>query len=515
MRSGASRQTAVKPAAVASPLNMRPGRPRPGHHGALGLWLALATAPAAAQVSPLTGQTLFYQQAAAPQTRDYLAAYAGLIYTDNIERTANGSSDTLLMVGLSGTISREGSRLDYHLTSNLAILKYFSSAFPTRPTGYLDGLAALKIVPGFFSWIVRETFSQVQIDVFAPVTPDNLVSLNFITTGPRFTLRPTLRTSVTLDALYSYVNTSSPSPQFTNLDNHRYGGDLKIDRAFSEAASLYLKGHYEKTEFKDQVDNHNYSLADGLLGYKLVDGRTVFDLSGGYSHLEVYDVLIATEGVGGGRESLQTQKFDEPVWAVDISRLITPSQRLALTASQTFTDFASAFRLGFNQPVPTVAPPQFATSSVSKQRLWGVDWRFQATRTSLDIALTESKQRYVIATATASNLDWKAVNTLLTRRLSPVLIWDIGASFERRDEVGPQPGGAAPQSSKLWSALTSLSWQVGERLAMRFIYAHSGWSGVYSDNQLGVTVSWALIAAQANAAQPYPGMTPIAPASTR
>jgi hypothetical protein len=494
---------------------MRPGGPRPRYRGALGLWLALATAPAAAQISPLTGQSLFYQQAAGPQTGDYLAAIGGVIYTNNVERTANGSSDTILSVGLSGATSGESPRLDYHLTSNVALLKYFSNAFPTRPTGYLDGLAALKIVPGFVSWIVRETYSQVQIDVFAPVTPENLVSVNYITTGPRFTLRPTLRTSVTLDALYSYLSTSSPSPQYRNFDNHRYGGNLKIERAFSEAASLYLKGHYEKAEFKDQVDNHNFSLADGAAGYKLVNGRTVFDISGGYSRLQVYDVLTAVEGVGGGRESLETQKFDEPIWAVDISRLITPSQRLALTAAQTFTDFASAFRLGFDQPVPTIAPPQSANSYVFKQRVFAVDWRFQAARTSLDIALADTKQRYLVATAAGYNLDTKSANALLARQLSPVLVWDIGVSFERREEPATQPSGVAVQSSKLWGALTDLNWQVGARLALRFIYAHTSWSGVYSDNQVGVTASWALIAAQGNAAQPYPALSPIAPVSTR
>jgi hypothetical protein len=497
---------------------MRPGGPRPRCRGALGLWLALATVPAAGQISPLTGQSLFYQQAAGPQGGDYLAAIGGLLYTNNVERTANGSSDTILSVGLSGATSGESPRLDYHLTANVALLKYFSNVFPTRPAGYLDGLATLKIVPGFFSWIVRETYTQVQIDVFAPVTPENLVSVNYITTGPRFTLRPTLRTSVTLDALYSYVSTSSPSTQYNNFDNHRYGGNLKIERAFSEAASLYLRGHYEKAEFKDQVYNHNFSLADGSAGYTLVNGRTVFDISGGYSRLQVYDVLTTVEGVGGGRESLETQKFDEPIWAVDISRLITPSQRLALIASQTFTDFASAFRLGFDQPVPTIAPPQSANGYVFKQRLFGVDWRLQAARTSLDIGLTYTKQRYPLVTAGANNLldlNTKSASALLARQLSPVLVWDIGVSFERREEPGTQPSGVAGQSSKLWGAQTDLSWQVGERLALRFIYAHTSWSGVYSDNQVGVTASWALIGGQGNAAQPYPVLSPIAPVSTR
>ncbi|MBV8143458.1 MAG: hypothetical protein JO184_00525 [Gammaproteobacteria bacterium] len=480
-----------------------------------GAWLVLAAGPAAAQLSPLTSQSFFYQQAGGAQSGNYLAANAGVIYTTNVERTSSGSDDTLLMIGLSGADSHEGARLDYHLTSDLALLKYFSSAFPTRPTGYLDALGALKLVPGFFSWIARETFSQVQINPYEPITPDNLVSLNYITTGPRFTLRPTLRTSVRLDLLYSYLSTSSTSTQYTSFDNHRYGGDLRIDRAFSEAASVYLTGHYEKAEFKNTIDNHNYAVAEGLLGYKLHDGRTVFDVSGGYSQIHIYDVATMAEGIGGSRESLETQTFSDPVWTVDISRLITPSQRVALIASQRFTDAASVFRLGFDQAVPVMAPPQIATSDVFKQTLVGANWHLQASRTTLDIGVSAYKQRFLLATAAAQNSNYRGVNALLARQISPALRWGIGAQYQHQEEVGTQPGAAAGPVANTWGALTDLHWQVGERLALRFIYAHTAQSGVYADNQIGVTASWSLIAPQATTAQPYPALSPIAPASTR
>jgi hypothetical protein len=493
---------------------MRPGGSRTRYRGRFGLWLTLATVPAAAQVSQLTGQSLFYYQAA-NYAGNYLAAAGGVIYTDNVERTANGSGETLLMLGLSGDTSRQGSRLDYHLAANVALLKYMSSTFPTRATGYLDGLAAVKIMPGFFAWIARESYTQVQINPYAPVTPENLVSINYLTTGPRFTLRPTLRTSVTLDALYSYLNTSSASSQYSNFDNQRYGGNLHIDRAFSEAASLYLKGHYEKVEFRDQANYNNFSVGTASAGYKLIDGRTVFDVSGGYSRLHVYDVLGTVAGPGGSRETLTTETFDEPVWAVDISRLITPNQRVALTASQQFTDAASAFRLGFDQPVPTFAPQQLASGDAFKQREFGLDWRIQAARTSFDIGLLYLRQRYLIVTA--NDYDLKIANALLGRQLSPVLTWHVGVGYQRTQQAGAQSPSVIAQSSKLVGALTDLNWQVGERLALRFIYAYTRQSGTgtYSDNQISLIASWALIGAQAPVMQSAPALSPFSPASTR
>jgi hypothetical protein len=459
----------------------------------------------------LTSQTLFYQQASNPNTGNYLAADGGVVYSDNIERSSSGSGDTLLLAGLSGDAARQGTRLDYHLACNLALVKYLSSAFPTRPAGYLDGLAALKIVPGFFSWLVRETYSQAQINIYAPVTPENLVSTNYLTTGPRFTLRPTLRTSVTLEALYSYLNSSSPSVQYTNFDNHRYGGNLKINRAFSDTASLYLKGYYEKVEFKDQVNNNNFSIGSAEAGYKLVDGRTVFDVSGGYSQLRVYDVLATVESPGGSRESLQTEKINEPIWKFELSRLITPRQRLALTASQQFTDAASAFRLGFHQPAPTIAPPQLASGSAYKQRGLGVDWRLEGARTTLNVSLLALRQRY--PTVTANDYDQKIASALLTRKLSPVLNWNIGASYESPRQVGTQPQSVGGQSSKVLGAITNLQWQVGERLTVRFLYAYSSQRGVYTDNQIGVTASWTLLTGPP-VALAFPVLSPISPAST-
>jgi hypothetical protein len=495
---------------------MRPGGTRSRYRGALGLGLALASLPAAAQITPLTGQNLLYYQGANAHGGSYLAAIGGVVYTDNVQRAASGAGETLLLLGLSGDTSRLGAGLDYHLSSNLALLKYLGGAYKTEPSGYLDGMLALHIVPSFFSWIARDSFSEVQIDPYAPNTPNNLVNLNIFTTGPRFTIRPTLRTSVRLDVLYSYLTSSSAATRYTSIDSHRYGGDLSINRAFSEAANLYLKGHYEKVDFKDQVDNHNYSVGDASAGYQLSDSRTELNLSGGYSQLLIYDVLSTVEGPGGSRETLTTEKFDQPIWLLNLSRLITPSQRIALNVSQQLTDAASSLRLGFDQAVPMVPPPLFATGEPFKQREYGLDWRFQATRTTLNLSVTELQARFLVSSG--NNFNSKYANATLTRLLSPVLSCDVGATFGRTEQVGtPTANGGGQslfvgQSANIWGVVADLRWQVGERLALRFIYAHSDQQGIYADNQIGVTASWSLLGATTT--QPAP-LAPISPASTQ
>jgi hypothetical protein len=496
---------------------MWPGWLRRGCRAARALGLALAAVPAIAQISPLTGQSVLYYRPSNAYGGNYLTVIGGVIYTDNVERTASGKGEALLLLGLSGDTTRQGTGLDYHLSSNLALLKYLGGTYQTEPSGYLDGKLAFHIVPAFFSWIARESFSEVQIDPYAPTTPNNLVNLNIITTGPRFTVRPTLRSSVRLDVLYSYLTSSSPSAaQYTSVDNHRYGGDLRIDHAFSEISSLYLKGHYEKIYFKDQVNNHNYSVGDASAGYDLTDSRTAFNLSGGYSRVQIYDVLGTVEGPGGSRETLGTQTFEEPIWMLNLSRVITPSQRIALSVSQQLVDVASSFRLGFDQPVPTVPPPLFATDEPFKQRQYLLDWHFQATRTTLNLSLVELQARFLLNSGGSYNS--KFANATLTRLLSPVLSGDIGASYGRTEQVGPPLANSGEpfltgQSANTWGVQADLRWQVGVRLALRFTYAHSEQQGVYADNQVGVTASWAFFGA-APTTQPAP-LSPFSPASAQ
>src|SRR5215469_15788748 len=89
----ANRWTAVESGEGACVMNRRPAAgSRPWYRTAFALSLALAALPAAAQLSgPLTGNTLFFNQASNAHTGNYLAVTAGLLYTSNAQYTTNGS----------------------------------------------------------------------------------------------------------------------------------------------------------------------------------------------------------------------------------------------------------------------------------------------------------------------------------------------------------------------------------------------------------------------------------------
>ena len=121
---------------------------------------------------------------------------------------------------------------------------------------------------------------------------------------------------------------------------------------------------------------------------------------------------------------------------------------------------------------------------------------------------------------TANDRNSKLADVLLARQLSPALSGEVGVSYQRQQQVGAAPSTGstqtvADQSAKIFSAVANVRWQVGERLALHFLYAYSRQNNVYSDNQIGVTASWALIGAQAGLGRAFPALTPLSPASTQ
>jgi hypothetical protein len=471
-------------------MNMRGDRP-PRAGGpvtlafGLALAVALAAAPASAQVGPLTNQALFFNQAS-HQAGNYVDAQAGLIYTDNVDLTPNGSSDTLALLGLVADTSHQGPRLDYRLASDISLVKYLKGAFETRPYGYLDGSLDFKIVPGFFSWTARDTYVDAVIFPSQPATPDNLEGINLASTGPRFVLRPTLRTTITLDGIYSVMNSSSQSPSYVNIDNTRYAGALNIIEALSNTSSVNVGGDYQKVDFKDETINTNFKQADVSAGYSLVNSRTILNISAGYTKLRIGPQTILVTTVGG-ESRLET--IDETpsgaTYKFELSRVISPAQRVSFNAFQQFADAANLFRFNLDQPVVTTLPFRLATGEPFTDRQFGLDYRFQASRTALDLALAYIKELYEVNPS--NNRDVKLASAFVVRQLSPVLHWDIGIAYEHQEF-------STSSTKDEVNVITTLRWQLGERFALRFIYAHASLNPHgYQENQAGITVSYALV----------------------
>ena len=105
------------------------------------------------------------------------------------------------------------------------------------------------------------------------------------------------------------------------------------------------------------------------------------------------------------------------IYKFELSRLISPTQRVSFHALQRIADAANMFRLNVDQPVASVMPDRIATGDPFTDREFGVDYRFQAARTAVDIALLDITERYKLTPL--SNRDIKALGALVARRLEP------------------------------------------------------------------------------------------------
>ena len=197
------------------------------------------------------------------------------------------------------------------------------------------------------------------------------------------------------------------------------------------------------------------------------DARTELDVSAGY--IKLHD---------------QNQSPSGSTWRVELARLISPTQRVSVHALRQVTDASQLFRLNINAPVPTNVPTRIVSGQPFTDREYGATWRFQENRTSFQLDVLAVSQRY--QAPPGSNFDATVVSALFGRQLSPVLNWDVGANYEHNSNV----------SGKLDSlnAITRLRWQVGPRVGLRFIYAHSTTSPHgYGENQVGIMASYALL----------------------
>ncbi len=290
-----------------------------------------------------------------------------------------------------------------------------------QPFGYLDADGAFKIVPGFFSWTARDSFSQAVLDPFAAATPDNIESLNYVTTGPQFMFKPTLRDTLTLGADYGRVDTNSKSPNYVNIDSDRWGGEVRFDHGFSNSVTGYVTGDYWDVKYTDTVDNTDFTSKQVMGGFRFNNFRTTIDASIGYTRLKLNtdDPEITDKNPSGIN------------WKVDIGRLISPTQRLTLHAAKETTDAANLFLLSLDQPVPGNQNNRIVTGQPFNYTEYSATWRVDGIRSSLDLAVVSSSSRYEVTPQ--DNRDAKSINALYSRKLNAVLTWNLGGSYEDDD----------------------------------------------------------------------------------
>lgn len=233
---------------------------------------------------------------AADQNSWFVTLDGGVNYTDNVSRSqVDEESETIGTAGLLLGITTDRPKLDADVAAHLEYRHYLDDTFDSEVVGGVNAFMAYSFIPERFIWVVEDNFSQISSDITAVDTPDNRENVNFLSTGPDFTIGLTSRTSVQLsgrvsDAYYEERET----------DSQGLTGSVALIRQMSDASSLSLNGSTSETDFDEEVFS-DFRIDSGFLRWQTVTERTSLILDGGYNRVSQDDEfnLIEDDTSGG------------------------------------------------------------------------------------------------------------------------------------------------------------------------------------------------------------------------
>ncbi|MGE0030122.1 MAG: outer membrane beta-barrel protein [Steroidobacteraceae bacterium] len=298
----------------------------------------------------------------------------GVGTSDNIRRVpAAEESETILTTGVEMAVQREEGRLHANVDVDLSYNDYLDNAYDGEVTGMANADFRYLIVPGRFEWVLTDSFGQSEIDPFAASTPDNRENINYLTTGPDFTLRLGSVGSLTLFGRYSATQFED-----SNFDDERLLGGLSLGRDLSARSNVSLNVTAERVEFDDVTAGSNYDRQSAFLAYEIEGARTTIGAEAGYS--EIHD-----EGTTSS----------SPLFELNILRNLSQRSALTFRGGVRSSDAASALRAGNELGGGAPGGPDHTSSADPfETRNASLGWQFTTLRTQFNLSAGFEEDRY-------------------------------------------------------------------------------------------------------------------------
>jgi hypothetical protein len=246
-----------------------------------------------------------------------LDLYGGVNYTDNASRAqVDEESETIGTAGLLLGITTDRPKLDADVTAHLEYREYLDDTFDSEVVGGINAFLAYAFIPERFIWVVEDNFTQIASDVTAVDTPDNRENVNYLSTGPDFTIGLTARSSLQLSGRVS-------DTYYEERDTGTQGltGSLALIRQMSDASSLSLNGSVSEIDFDEEVFS-DYRIDSAFLRWNTVTERTTFILDGGYDRVSQDDPF----------NLIEDDTSDGLLARVEFSRAVASRSRIGVIA---------------------------------------------------------------------------------------------------------------------------------------------------------------------------------------
>lgn len=202
-------------------------------------------------------------------------------YSDNVRLSSVDSQDELERSALVGvSFVEETSTVEADISTMLQHNNYRDETFPDENWFYLNGDVNLTLRPRTFFWSIEDIFSQQELDVFAPETPDNLINTNFFSTGPDLVFRINPANQVEVGARVSDFRYDQ-----VNTDSQRASLDAAWVYRLYRGSSLSMNYGFEKAEF-DELQDSDFDRQNVFIRYTSQYSRSMFEMDAGYSYVD-------------------------------------------------------------------------------------------------------------------------------------------------------------------------------------------------------------------------------------
>ena len=372
-------------------------------------------------------------------------ASVGIGETDNIAQTSTDPrSQTMEVTGIDFGWIRTGSALEANVVGDFNYLDYVQGAYASQLLGRFDGLTSLSLIDDHLQWFLQDDFGEGQLNPYTPSTPTNLEQVNYLTTGPEFTLRPLSDTVVQVGARYSLA-----TYQISPLNGSRTSENVLLERLLSSNSNVALGADMEQLRFDNTIVNPEYDRDRFYFRYEITGARTRI-----------------TAAVGETQNNDAGRWVATPLVQFDMTHNLAPQTVLNITAGREFTDPADAFGdLRSGAAGGIIVAPVAETTEDYLRNYVTAGLQLSGRRTTISVTGAYERDVYAIDDTfdvTRADLELRA-----SRQMSRILSADVfGAIMQSRYF---NQGGHI--NTNIVGA--DIVWQASRTLALDGRYAHN------------------------------------------
>ena len=414
----------------------------------------------------------------------YVDLLAGLAYTDNaLLSSTQKKSDGIGALGFTADYVRHGN-LSLDLLGSLARLQYLDHSFAGTYYGQFFGSGILGKSTDFMQWALSDSFGEEMTNPLAAPTPQNLQTINYLSTGPQFNLHFGLTNRLTLYGRYSRT-----TYQRSLFGSQSYEGGAQFRHALSGASAVSLRASDTHTRYLDSAAVRN--LIGGTSDFDI--RRASFTYRGRFVRTEVL--------LRAGYNMIQfsgSPSHGAPLYEVRLSRQISPFSTLYVDARQFYSTNGTSLGAqgaGLNLQVGAAVNPRYAVAQPFNERSAGAGWLFHRARTTFSLTGSYGQSVYDQTSGVSHRYNQRneSAAAILGRQLSQTTQLQLRVqgywnSYSHLDARTRRQDAQLSFSKRLRRTMISL---YVERVHQSGSPGNSGfYAGSYNDDRGGVYVTY-------------------------